>query len=164
MKPYPPPPDTTSLLNDELVAYHAKTVASPLLTSVGAKIFEDALAVRALIGAGIPYRLFETIQASLPFSEQDWAHFLELSTKSLQRYKLEPAFYFKGFHAQRILEVTEVMQAGMAFFGSLPKLEHWLRTPAFIFDNLKPIDLLQDSYGKELVLASLHRMKHGIFI
>jgi len=163
MKQYPIFGEKFSLLNDELVAYHREAVNSPLSAS-SLNIFEDALAIRALIRSGIPYRLFAKIQAMLPFSEQNWSHFLELSTKSLQRYKAEPAFHFGGFHAQRILEVTEVMQAALAFFGDMQKLDNWLNTPAFVFDNIKPIDLLQDSYGKALLLSSLHRMQHGIFI
>lgn len=163
MKPYPTFDETPSLLNDVLVAYQRSTTPSSSVIASG-RIFEDPMTVIGLIEAGIPYGLFEQIQRVLSFSEQEWAGFLELSTKSLQRYKAEANFRFKGFQAQRILEVTELMQAGYAFFGELSKLNHWLNTPAFVFDGRKPIELLHDSYGKSLLLATLHRMQHGIYI
>lgn len=163
MKPYPIFEDTPPLLSDVLVAYQRSTTPTGSVLANG-HLFEDPIAVINLIQAGIPYRVFEQIQHALPFSDQDWAGFLELSTKSLQRYKAEAGFYFKGFHAQRILEVAELMQSAFAYFGDMAKLKHWLNTPAFVFDGLKPMQLLQDSYGKTLLLATIHRMRHGIYI
>jgi uncharacterized protein (DUF2384 family) len=30
--------------------------------------------------------------------------------------------------------------------------------------DLKPAELLKDSYGKEMVMAELNRIEHGIFV
>jgi len=163
MKPYPPQPLLVSMLHDELVAYHSKACPE-VVHAFNQSIFDDKLAVVQLIAAGLPYSLYERIQFSLPFSEQEWATFLELSTKSLQRYKAEPGYHFRGFHAQRILEITELMQAGLLFFGDISKLTAWLYAPAFLLDHFRPVDLLKDSYGQSLLLATLHRMSHGIFV
>jgi len=163
MKPYPPPPEIVSYLHDELVAYHSSACPSVVHTFEHS-IFADELAVIQLIAAGIPYALYDRLQSAMPFSEQEWANFLELSTKSLQRYKADPAYIFTGFYAQRILEITEVMQAGLLFFGEASKLKAWLYTPALLLDQLRPVELLNTSYGKSLLLATIHRMSHGIFV
>ena len=40
------------------------------------------------IRTGIPYSLFELIQNYTPFSESDWADFLDISAKLLRSYAL----------------------------------------------------------------------------
>jgi hypothetical protein len=40
------------------------------------------------IRTGIPYSLFDLVQNYTPFSESDWADFLDISTKSLYSYAL----------------------------------------------------------------------------
>ena len=50
------------------------------------------------------------------------------------------------------------------FFGDREKFKTWLLIPNYALGNAKPIDLLKDSYGKEMVVAELTRVAHGIFI
>ena len=49
------------------------------------------------IREGIPYELFNLIKEITPFSEEDWASFLGISTKSLQRNKIKEDFIFKHY-------------------------------------------------------------------
>jgi putative toxin-antitoxin system antitoxin component (TIGR02293 family) len=101
------------------------------------------------------------IQQQTPFSEQEWANLLNLSSKSLQRYKTSTAT-FKPIHSEKIIEIAEVNQAGLEVFGDMEKFRLWLQTPNFALGNMKPVELLQDSYGKEMVLAELVRINYGI--
>ena len=111
---------------------------------------------------GIPYSLFDLIQTHTPFSESDWANFLDMSTKSLQRYKASPDHHFKSNHSEKIIEMAEVAHTGLDVFGNMEKLRLWLNTPNFALGRHPPIDLLKDSYGKELVMSELTRLNHGI--
>jgi hypothetical protein len=83
------------------------------------KFLEDKMLIIVDIRTGIPYSLFDLIQNYTPFSESDWADFLNISTKSLHIYAL---------------------------------------------GKLKPIELLKDSYGKEMVIGELNRINHGILV
>ena len=112
---------------------------------------------------GIPYRLFEEIQRASPFDEQDWAVFLELSTKTLNRYKMENR-YFKTLHSEKIMELAEVAKEGVAVFGDIERFKQWLLTPNFALGNRKPQELLKDSYGQGLVMAELTQIENGIFV
>ena len=47
------------------------------------------------IREGISYNLFNLIKEVTPFNEEDWASFLGISTKSLQRNKVKEDFIFK---------------------------------------------------------------------
>lgn len=112
---------------------------------------------------GIPYSLFDVIQDYAPFSENDWANFLDISTKSLQRYK-QTSKQFKPNQSEKIIEMAEVTSAGLDVFGEMDKFKLWLDTPNFALGNLKPMELLKDSYGKEFVLSELTSINYGILV
>lgn len=116
-----------------------------------------------IIKEGIPYSLFSLIQHYTPFSEKDWAGLLDISTKSLQRYK-QSAKHFKPIQSEKIIEMAEVTNVGLDVFGDMEKFKLWLDTPNFPLGNLKPLELLSDSYGKEMVISELTRINHGIFV
>jgi putative toxin-antitoxin system antitoxin component (TIGR02293 family) len=47
-------------------------------------------------------------------------------------------------------------------FGSMDKFKLWLETPNFSLGNIKPLELLSDSYGMEMVINELTRINYGI--
>lgn len=114
-----------------------------------------------IIRKGIPYSLFNLIQHQTPFSEKDWASLLDISTKSLQRYK-QSSKLFKPIQSEKIIEMAEVTNIGLDVFGDMEKFKLWLDTPNFSLGNLKPLELLNDSYGKEMVISELTRINYGI--
>ena len=128
------------------------------------EFLSNKMLIIAAIRAGVPYSLFNLIQQQAPFSEEDWADFLDISTKSLHRYKTSDDYYFKSIHSEKIMEMAEVTQVGMDVFGSMDKLKLWLHTPNFALGKLKPLELLKDSYEKELVISELVRINHGILV
>ncbi len=121
----------------------------------------DRMLLVCSIREGIPYTLFTLIQDLAPFSDNDWATFLDMSTKSLQRYR-QSARNFKPIHSEKIIELAEVTNLGLEVFGNMEKFRLWLQTPNFALGNRKPIELLKDSYGKEMVLGELIAINHGI--
>ncbi len=127
--------------------------------------YDDFLSNKMLIitaiRMGIPYSLFDLIQHHAPFTENDWAGFLDISTKSLQRYK-QASKQFKPSQSEKIIEMAEVTNVGLDVFGDMNKFKLWLDTPNFSLGNMKPMELLRDSYGKELVLSELTRINYGI--
>ena len=60
--------------------------------------------------------------------------------------------------------MAEVTKEGLEVFGNMDKLKLWLNTPNFSLGKIKPIELLKDSYGKELVIGELTRISHGILV
>ncbi|MBS1647648.1 MAG: DUF2384 domain-containing protein [Bacteroidetes bacterium] len=128
------------------------------------EFLNDKMLLSAAIRVGIPQSLFKIIQHYAPFSENDWATFLDISTKSLHRYKVEKEHYFKPIHSEKIIEMAEVTKVGLDVFGGMEKLKLWLNTPSYALGNQKPIELLKDSYGKELVLSELTRIDYGILV
>ena len=58
----------------------------------------------------------------------------------------------------------EVTAIGLEVFDSHGDFASWLNAPSHALGNMKPAELLKDSYGKELVLNELHRIDQGIFV
>ncbi len=158
--------DIEKKLNKEISTLfkHSSTTGQ----AVGRKInitYDDFLSNKMLIitaiREGIPYSLFDLIQHYAPLSEMEWADFLNISTKSLQRYK-QSAKQFKPYQSEKIIEMAEVIKVGLDVFGDINKLKLWLDTPNFALGNMQPMKLIKDSYGKELVISELTRINYGI--
>ncbi|WP_306352979.1 antitoxin Xre/MbcA/ParS toxin-binding domain-containing protein [Flavobacterium sp. '19STA2R22 D10 B1'] len=115
------------------------------------------------IREGVPFNLFKLIKQVTPFSEDDWANFLNISKKSLQRYRDADGYIFKPIHSEKIFELAEVTNLGKEVFDDVEKFYLWLNTPNYGLGNLKPTELLRDSYGKDLVIKELHNIDQGIF-
>lgn len=126
--------------------------------------FSDRMLVVSVIRQGVPHALFMSIKDLAPFSDQDWSNFLDISLKSLQRYKIDTEHIFKSIHSEKIIELAEVTSVGQEVFDSNEKFAIWLNTPSHALGNMKPMELLSDSYGKEMVLNELNRIDQGIFV
>lgn len=156
----------TDKLNRELITYFKHSKSDKLnLFSVDNLTYTDFLSNKMLmiyiIRQGVPYSIFNLIQKNTPFTENDWADLLDLSTKSLQRYK-QSAKQFKSLQSEKIIEMAEVTNIGIDVFGDMEKFKLWLDTPNFALGNIKPFELLKDSYGKEIIIGELTRINYGI--
>jgi putative toxin-antitoxin system antitoxin component (TIGR02293 family) len=124
-------------------------------------LLSNKLLLVMVIRKGIPYSIFTLIQNITPFSLNDWANYLDISGKSLTRYRQQDK-PFKPSLTEKIIELAEVTNLGIEVFGNNEKFRVWLKTPNYALGNLKPFDLLRDSYGKEMIISELTRIEHGI--
>jgi putative toxin-antitoxin system antitoxin component (TIGR02293 family) len=126
-------------------------------------ILSNRLFIVFIIRQGISYTLFDHIQNYSPFSQNDWASYLNISSKSLSRYRQlnKP---FKPIHTEKIIEIAEVTNIGLEVFKNIDKFKLWLETPNFALGSMRPLELLKDSYGKEMVIGELTRIEHGILV
>ncbi|MDQ3634617.1 MAG: DUF2384 domain-containing protein [Acidobacteriota bacterium] len=127
------------------------------------EFLSDKMLIIKLIREGVPYSLFSLIKDITPFTEANWAEFLSVSTKTLERYK-KNSQSFKPIHSEKIIEMAEVTNVGKEVFGDMEKFKLWLDTPNFALGNMKPMELLKDSYGKEMVISELTHINHGILV
>ena len=126
-----------------------------------ASLFENKMLITYLIREGVTHKLFHLIQANTPFSEKDWAQILDISLKSLTRYRQHETT-FKVSQSEKIIEMAEVTDLGVDVFGDMDRFKSWLDTPSFALGNVKPLELLRDSYGKEMIVGELTRIRYGI--
>jgi len=115
-----------------------------------------------LIENGVSSDFFFTLVDQASFSLSDWCRVIQLPYRTVQRYQKEGTM-LKSIHTEKIFEFIDVIEKAEEIFGSSIKLEHWLYDPKYIFNHKRPIDMLTNSFGKEMVMAELHRIDHGIF-
>ncbi|WP_438963051.1 type II RES/Xre toxin-antitoxin system antitoxin [Nonlabens sp.] len=125
--------------------------------------FQSPIDKVKFIRSGVPFSVFMQLREEVPFSDEEWAVLLDISLKSLQRYIKEGVHVFKVIHSERILEIIEVSELGIKVFGSQENFHGWCLEAMPALNNMPPIDLMRDSYGKELVMDELHAINHGIF-
>lgn len=123
---------------------------------------KNKLLLMHTINAGVSYSFFETVQSLVPITENDWAQLLNLSTKSLQRYKAANK-KFAPLQSEKIIEMGEVTTLGLEVFENMVSFKTWLYTPCFALGNETPASLLTNNVGIELVLKELNHINHGIF-
>ncbi len=116
------------------------------------------------IRKGISYSFFNKIKNNSPFTDIEWGDFLNISTKSLQRYKNEKNHVFKSIHSEKIIELAEVTNFGNDVFDNSKNFYTWLTTVSIALGSMQPIELLKNSYGKEMVMNELNRINQGIFV
>lgn len=127
-------------------------------------VLEDKLLVAHAVKQGVPGELFKEINANSPFDDKQWSNFLNINVRTLQRYRKAKNHIFKPIQSEKIFELTEIIIIGNEVFNSPEHFNTWLNTPSPALGNEKPMNLLDTSYGKDLVLAELNRIEHGIFV
>lgn len=157
MKEYPSGTDEMLTVEDLAGIY-----AGSELTGVNLIFSKDKWGLSQLIRSGLPYSYFDSIQQRSPFSLSDWAELLNISYKSMLRYKQDKA-PFKSLHSEKIIEVAEVTALGLQVFGNEAKFKRWLDQPSMALGSVSPRTLLSDSYGKDIVMQALTAIEYGIF-
>lgn len=126
-------------------------------------ILDDNLRMGDVVKKGISYNLFAAIQKLLPLTIKDWEEILNLNMRSVMRYKAQGKT-FKPIQSEKILLIGHIYTLGLEFFGDKNKFDNWLITSSFALGSSKPVDLLKDSYGQQLLINELTRMSYGIFV
>ena len=125
--------------------------------------FNNQLLIIQTIEKGIPFSIFESIKSVTPLTTNDWADYLGLSSRSLNRYLIQNKT-FSPIYSEKIIELIEVFKLGLEVFGDQNSFNQWLHTPNFALGNIKPFELLKNSYGKEMVISELTGISHGILV
>ncbi len=146
-----------SFLNEGETGYQ-KAEKQPLMD-----ILNDNLKMVDLIRKGISYAVFAAIQKVLPLTVTDWEEILNLNMRSVMRYKAQGKS-FKPIQSEKILQIVHIYALGLEVFGDKNKLNNWLIASSFALGSRKPVDLLKDSYGQQLLINELTRISYGIFV
>lgn len=121
----------------------------------------DILFLINTIREGISYSFFEAIVETGPFSFEEWSTYFNISERTLQRYKKEQ----KPFHAaaaERILEIVMLYRYGLEVFEDQGNFETWLSTKSIALAGSKPKELLDTTFGVNMIRDELTRIAHGV--
>lgn len=131
------------------------------LVSVEATDDQQILDLIELTREGIKFNTFYRIAMKGPFDMHEWSDFLHLSERTFQRYKKEKK-KFSSLHSEKILEITMLYTKGVEIFGDKDNFNSWLDNKNVALGGIKPRELMDSSFGIELVKDELTRIEHGV--
>lgn len=113
------------------------------------------------IKKGINFSFFERLAKSIPFTLREWAAYLHLSERSLQRYKKQKGT-FNAVTSEKIIEITMLNKFGIEVFGDQDNFNVWLNSNNVSLGSIKPKELLDSSFGIHLLKDELTRIEQGV--
>jgi len=114
-----------------------------------------------LVREGIPYDDFSAISNLSPFTLKEWANFLNVSTRTLERHKDENKV-FRQEQSERILSIYQLFNYGVSVFEHKENFFNWISSKSIALGGVKPKELLDTSIGINMVKDELGRLEHGI--
>ena len=110
---------------------------------------------------GIKYAFFLKLVAQSPFTIKEWSGYLDLTERTMQRYQ-KGKKTFDRLQSEKILEITLLNNKGKEVFGSSEKFNLWLDAKNISLGGSKPKELLDSSFGIQLLKDELIRIEHGV--
>jgi len=139
----------------------SKAIALNSNISYGSVADKDIHSFIAAIKNGIEFSFFALLIKDSPFSLNEWSGFLNMSERTMQRYKLEKKS-FDPIYAEKILEVTLLYNFGIEVFGNRERFNNWLTTKNLALGGIEPKELLDNTFGIGLLKDELTRIEYGI--
>lgn len=109
---------------------------------------------------GIPAEEFFSIAQQTGISLEKLASLLEISTRTLNRYRREGK-NLSAKESELLIKLTLLMNRGTEIFGTIEEFIDWLSHPAFGLDHQVPFELLYTSEGVNLVADEVERIAFG---
>ena len=110
---------------------------------------------------GMKYVAFAGIQKQLPLKVSDWSNILHLSERTLQRYKKEK-INLSPIYSEKVLEIKLLFNKGIEVFGDVENFSQWLNSKNIALGGVKPVSLLDNTFGIMLLKDQLTRIEHGV--
>lgn len=122
--------------------------------------FSDSYQLVAQAHRGISADAFFDILEISAFTRDELADLLDLSFKTISRYKKEKK-QLNTLNSEQLLKLIRLYRHGELVFGDLNSFNRWLRKPSYGLGNIAPVRLMRSSGGIDLIEEELSRIEHG---
>lgn len=110
---------------------------------------------------GIDYDTFDKLSDKFPLNISDWSKILSVSERTMQRYKREKK-RFDSIHSERLILIMILFKKGTEVFGNSESFIKWLNSENIALGGILPINMLDNSFGINMIKDELSRIEHGI--
>ncbi|SFT91227.1 putative toxin-antitoxin system antitoxin component, TIGR02293 family [Algoriphagus locisalis] len=117
--------------------------------------------VITLVRRGISFDDFEKFASKSAFTNEEWADYLHISERTMQRYQKEQKS-FDSLQSEKIVEIALLQKRGVEVFGKKSKFQSWMETPCIALGGLLPKSFLDSSFGINLLKDELTRIEYGV--
>jgi len=111
---------------------------------------------------GVSYYRLTKLSEYIQLGLQEWADYLHLSQRTMQRYKKEGKT-FDPIYSEKIIIIEMLYKKGINVFGIKDNFYTWMDTVSVALGGVKPKDMLDTNFGITMVYDELGRIEHGIF-
>lgn len=110
------------------------------------------------IRLGVKKADWKSLIASIESTEKEFENILPSSISSMQK----KAIYDRET-SERIYELAGLFGLGYQVFDSKDDFKDWLITPTKVFGNKRPFDLLDSSFGFDMVQNEIIRIQYNVY-
>jgi len=121
----------------------------------------DILKLIDVTREGIDYKTFQELTVSFPLNISTWAKILNMSERTIQRYRREKK-RLDSIHTEKLLLIILLFNKGISVFGNTSNFLAWINSKSIPLGGIKPIDLLDNSFGINMVKDELIKIEHGV--
>ena len=121
----------------------------------------NTLSLIELVREGIKFTIFSAFANKSPFSLNEWSAFLHVSERTMQRYQKEQRS-FDSLQSEKFLEIVLLYKKGTEVFGTKEKFNSWIETENLALGKIKPKQLLDNTFGINLLKDELTRIEYGV--
>lgn len=154
----------TKARNNAIQSLHeslVKQAKSDFIFSYKSADDKNILAIIDAVRTGISFNQFEAIVSNAPFSLTEWAKYLQLSERTIQRNQTERKS-FQPIQSERIVELVMLYEYGVDVFGDKNNFNIWLASKSIALGGRTPKELLDTKFGIGMVKDELGRIEHGV--
>jgi putative toxin-antitoxin system antitoxin component (TIGR02293 family) len=120
--------------------------------------FEEPFELMKVIEKGIPKQSLESFLEISSFTMEEISKILHVSTRTLQRNQV-----LNSILTDQLFQVAKVFQKGFSVFESKEEFLQWLELENKALGDKKPMSLLENSVGRELITDLLGRIEYGVY-
>ncbi len=109
---------------------------------------------------GLSKKAVATLARTINLTQTDLFSILHISARTWQRYtdeKLLPQDV-----TEKALQLANLYKQGEEVFGESGRFQGWMIHPSLVLGGKKPVELLDTTFGFQLVSDEIMRIEHGI--
>ena len=110
------------------------------------------------IRVGVKKHDWKQLITSIGSTEREFEYILPYSISSMQKKSV-----YGRETSERIYELARLFGLGYEVFDSKDDFKEWLMTPSRPLGNIKPFELLDSSFGFEMVGNEIIRIKYNVY-
>ncbi len=112
---------------------------------------------------GLSFQDIEPIIEFFEYKQLDLAQFLDVNPSTVSRWRSNDSD-IGSLRSKNIFEVDRIVSKGVRIFGSEKNFKEWLGTVNYALGDIRPVDLLKDPYGVDMVDGALEALSWGNYI
>lgn len=126
------------------------------------KRVHNQLDLADLIMRGLPRKAAQAVRARLNLTEQEFAHSLGVSPKTLQRQAKAAVERLNPTQGDRLYRLARIVAFAEEVLEDPERAHRWLQEPQRGLGSRRPLDLLQSEVGAREVEDLLGRIEYGV--